>query len=211
MNSKVLTIIGNVGSGKSSAMPVIVETLEAHPIYADDLFQTTDPFAKRYLKDIKRWSFTNELWLTLERSEMLTKELSTNTKDWVVVDSGLLMSWVYTFSHLLVGEMDQDEWRLYERLYDRLLEGIRIDVVVSLRYSMDTLMKRIEKRGRDYELEYYTRDYLGQLEEGMDALEKKLKQSGVSILRIDEDRIEDFVKNVNDTNRLRESIFQLNS
>lgn len=203
--SQYLTIIGNVASGKSTAMPLLIEALQGHPLYADDLFQTLDPFREQYLEDIKRWAFTNELWLTYERSKMI-HEHSTDTEKTIIVDSGLLMSWVYTHSHLLVGNISLEEWNFYEKLYDQFANGYMTNsCVVRLKYSIDTLMNRLKKRGRDYELEYYTREYLEQLEEGLVALEKKLQQLGAKIITIDEEEVADFEANEKD----REKLLQL--
>lgn len=192
---KFLTIIGNVASGKSTAMPILLKELDALPLYADDLFQTLDPFAKPYLQDIKRWAFTNELWLTYERAKLI-KEFGKDNEKLTVVDSGLLMSWVYTYSHLLVENISLDEWEFYETLYDEFANGYLVDsVVVRLEYNLDTLMKRLQKRGRDYELEYYTREYLEQIEQGLVALEKKLAQQGVKVITVHEDEVADFEHN----------------
>lgn len=200
--SQYLTIIGNVASGKSTAMPLLIEALQGHPLYADDLFQTLDPFREQYLEDIKRWAFTNELWLTYERSKMI-HEHSTDTEKTIIVDSGLLMSWVYTHSHLLVGNISLEEWNFYEKLYDQFANGYMTNsCVVRLKYSIDTLMNRLKKRGRDYELEYYTREYLEQLEEGLVALEKKLQQLGAKIIVIDEEEVADFENNPADEKKL---------
>lgn len=199
---KYLTIIGNVASGKSTAMPILLDALDAQPLYADDLFQTVDPFREVYLNDLKRWAFTNELWLTYERAKMINEHGSDSEK-LVIVDSGLLMSWVYTYSHLLVKNISLEEWEFYEKLYDEFANGYIVNsCVIRLKYSMETLMQRLKKRGRDYELEFYTREYLEQLEDGLVALEKKLKQMGIRVLVIDEKQIRDFEKNDDDKNLL---------
>ncbi len=206
--SHLLTITGNIGSGKSSAMPILLEAFDAKPLYADDLFQTTDPFAKPYLQDVKRWAFTNELWLTSQRAQLLKKHLTDNNSDQLtIVDSGLLMSWVYTYSHLLVNNISLDEWEFYTELYDHFSKEVLQDTaVVRLKYSIPTLLKRIQQRGRDYELEYYTQEYLEQIEQGLDALEKKLRMSGVPYLAIEEENIADFVANPQDAKSLVEAV-----
>ena len=193
MKPKMATIIGNVGAGKSSALKMVAECLQAKPVDADNLFQTSDPFAKDFLNDNQRWALANELWLTKERADLLRKELTLEDSEWLVVDSGLLMSWVYTYSHLLVGKMTQDEWDLYEDLFDALTQGIESEIVIWLDYKMSTLLQRIEKRGRDYELEYYSETYLRQLNQGIDALVEKLAKTNTRLIRITEAEVADFV------------------
>ena len=201
----LLTLIGNIGSGKSTALPPLLDALAAKPLYADDLFQTTDPFAKPYLDDTPRWAFTNELWLTHQRAQLLQDHVGTSGKSGqlTIVDSGLLMSWVYTYSHLLVKNITLDEWEFYQTLYDEFSANILQDTaVIRLKYSMETLLERIHKRGRDYELEYYTREYLEQIEQGLEALEKKLVMNGVPLLTIDESEIADFENSAQDQEKL---------
>lgn len=205
--TKTLTIIGNVASGKSTLMPILVKSLPAHAIDADDLFQTSDPFSKPYLADMKRWAFANETWLTLERIKILRAELGKKKSGITVIDSGLLMSWVYTYSHFMVGNITEDEWNLYHALYDELTDGLFQNThVVKLTYSMDTLMERLKKRGRDYELAFYTREYLGQLELGLSALNDKLKEKGVKVIEITEEFALDFENNPAEAIKIRTHI-----
>lgn len=203
MSTQTLTIIGNVASGKSTLMPILTNALGAHAVDADDLFQTSDPFSKPYLADMKRWAFANETWLTMERIKILRTELAKKKQGLTIIDSGLLMSWVYTYSHLLVGNITDDEWALYHGLYDELTDGLFQNThVVKLSYSMDTLMERLKKRGRDYELAFYTREYLGQLELGLSALHEKLKEKNVKVIEIDETFALDFEKNPEEAKKI---------
>ncbi|MEP7166674.1 MAG: deoxynucleoside kinase [Candidatus Woesebacteria bacterium] len=203
MSTQTLTIIGNVASGKSTLMPILVKALKAYPVDADDLFQTSDPFAKPYLADMKRWAFANETWLTMERIKILRGELRKKKQKLTIIDSGLLMSWVYTYSHLLVGNITEDEWSLYHTLYDELTDGLFANThVVKLSYSMDTLMERLKKRGRDYELAFYTREYLGQLELGLSALYEKLLQKNVKVIEVTEEFVSDFENNQDDCSKI---------
>lgn len=190
-----LTIIGNIAAGKSTLMPILTKKFDAEFVDADNLFQTSDPFATPYLADMKRWAFANELWLTYERVKLL-KTAKENQQGLLIIDSGLLMSWVYTYSHLLVGNITEDEWNLYKSMYDVLTQDLFSNThVIRLRYSMDTLMERLKKRGRDYELAFYTREYLAQIELGLSALIEKLEKHHVNIITIDEESIQDFEKN----------------
>lgn len=192
-----LTIVGNIAAGKSTLMPYLSRSLKAKPVDADNLFQTSDPFAKPFLADMRRWAFINELWLTKERAIILRKAIEAEKKKrketLLVIDSGLLISWVYTYSHVLVETMTNEEWELYKHMFDTLTHGLLEDTyVIKLNYNITTLMERLKKRGRDYELAFYTREYLGQIELGLTALEEKLKQDRIQIINIDEEEFPDF-------------------
>jgi deoxyguanosine kinase len=203
MASNIITIIGNVASGKTSAAPLIVEALGADFLDADTLFQTEDPFRELYLQNTKRWALTNELWLTMRRAELLEQAIAMNSGKPLVIDSGLLMSWVYTYSHLTVGNISQDEWELYEKVYNSVTKNLLSELtVIHLNYSMPTLLKRLKHRGRDYELTYYTQDYLTQLEMGLNALIHRLSVDGLRVLEVPETHVNDFVVYSEDKERL---------
>lgn len=187
-----LTLIGNIGSGKSGAAKIISGALQLPFIDADSLFQTTDPFAKGYLEDISRWAFTNEVWLTLNRSKLINR--LAHPDKLTVVDSGLLMSWVFGYSHRLAKRMTPEEWEFFSELYDHFTQDFwSKTLVVWIRCSQETQFARIKKRGRAFELEYYTPEYLDILEKSLEKLEKKLEQAGIPLLTIDEAVIPDFI------------------
>jgi len=184
----MITVIGNIGSGKTTLTPIIAKRLKAKTVMADNLFQTVDPFRELYLKDLKRWALANELWLTLERVILVKKYLRTHKDKKLVVDSGLLMSWAYTHGHYLSGIITKDEWQLYRRLFDRVAIGLfTSSVVVALECSVETLMKRIKKRGRQFELEYYNPVYLRCIDKGLAKLKEKLKRKGIRVVSINEE------------------------
>mgnify|MGYP000731244050 CR=1 FL=1 len=183
----MITVIGNIGSGKTTISPLLAKALRAKHVDADNLFQTIDPFREMYLKDIKRWALANELWLTLERVILVKKYLKANKGRLLVVDSGLLMSWAYTHGHYLAGTMTEAEWQLYRRLFDKIaLDLFASSLVVDLKCSIPTLMKRIKQRGRKFELQYYTKEYLTQVGWGIAKLKEKLRRKKIKVVTLDE-------------------------
>ena len=211
MSHRLLTLIGNIGSGKSSALSIIAPALKAVPLDADNLFQTTDPFAKAYLKNTPRWALTNELWLTVKRYQLLTRHLAQHPQSPTIIDSGILMSWAYTYSHLLVGNISPDEWRLYENICDELaFPAISGSAVIHFDYSIPTLLKRIKSRGREFELKYYTPKYLSQINHGINSLKTKLKPTTTRLITITERDIPDFVNSRSGQKKLLAAVRQIN-
>lgn len=185
--SQMVTVIGNIGSGKTTVTPVIARAIKAKRVDADDLFQTIDPFREMYLKDIKRWALANELWLTLERVILIKKYFRERHDRRLVIDSGLLMSWAYTHGHFLAGTMTPEEWRLYRRLFDKIAINLfTSSLVVYLECPVPTLMKRIKKRGRGFELEYYNQTYLQQIDKGLEKLKQKLRRKKIKVITVAE-------------------------
>ena len=163
----IITIIGNIGAGKTTTLPFVAQALNADIIEADDLFQTLNPFRDRYIADIKRWGLTNELWMAHKRVGLIKNAVEQSQKENIVIDSGLIMSWVYTKSHFLSGQMDTDEWAFFNELFTQWSKFSLKTTLLYLTAPVHVLMKRIQTRGRDYELAMYKKDYLEQLEMGL--------------------------------------------
>jgi deoxyadenosine/deoxycytidine kinase len=185
----MITVIGNIGSGKTTISPIIAKILKAKVVPADNLFQTIDPFRQCYLEDTKRWALANELWLTLERVILVKKYLRQYRDEKLVVDSGLLMSWAYTHGHYLSGMVTKDEWQLYRRLFDKIAISLfTSSIVIALECSTKTLMKRIKTRGRKFELEYYNPIYLDRINKGLEKLKQKLTRKKIRVVTINEEQ-----------------------
>lgn len=163
----IITIIGNIGAGKTTTLPFVAKALDADVIEADDLFQTVNPFRDRYLADIERWGFTNELWMAHKRVALIKSAIEQSSKENIVIDSGLIMSWVYTKSHFITGKMSPDEWAFFNELFTQWSKFSLKTTLLYLTAPVDVLLKRIQQRGRDYELEMYNKEYLEHVEVGL--------------------------------------------
>ncbi len=182
---QIITIVGNIGAGKTTSLPFVATALSADLIAADDLFQTINPFKDAYLSDLKRWAFTNELWMAHKRVNLIKTAIEQSDKDNIVIDSGLIMSWVYTKSHFLAGKMTQDEWNFFNELFTQWSRFSFKTTLLYITAPIDVLMKRIQSRGRDYELKMYKRVYLEQLELGLKDLSTNFAGIFDDIMTID--------------------------
>jgi len=183
---KYITVIGNIGSGKSTLVHLLRKKLHLDVLLADDLFQTKDPFRDKYLKDTKRWALANELWLTKERVQLVNKKRNKKGKN-LLIDSGLIMSWVYTRSHNLKKTITDSEWELYVDLYNRLTKDLMTKTtIIYLDCSVKILLERIHNRGRDYELKYYNAQYLRHIQAGLNEFMRgRKKKDTLSISEIE--------------------------
>jgi deoxyadenosine/deoxycytidine kinase len=209
-STQLVILVGNIASGKTTAMQLLANKLHLTTIDADSLFQTIDPFRENYLQNIKRWALTNELWLTAQRAIIMEKNINKNQSRQLLVDSGLLMSWVYTYSHLLAKNITLAEWELYEQIYTLLTKDILSNCqLIFLDYSIKTLLARIKKRGRDYELQYYSAKYLNQIQNGLQALILMAKKQGLPVLKISENKIGDFENKPTDQIKLIKQVSKI--
>jgi len=149
-----ITLIGPIGSGKTTASQILAEKL-ALPLLDADLYET-NPFLPDYIADTPRWAFTTELFFTLARIKKLQVIKDILQKSSVIVDSGLIMSHqVYTKNHLVSGTMTAGEWEFFTRIIlDYQSELPSPDIVIHLTASPETQLARIKDRGRSFESGY---------------------------------------------------------
>lgn len=204
MKKPFITVVGNVASGKSTIAKFIADNLPARFVPADELFKT-NPFFKDTLSDRKRWSLASDLWFLVKRSELTEKFAKTLRKE-IVQDSGLLMSWAYANSRLRSGYMNKNEMSLYNMLFLKLTNSLpKENLVIYLNLPIPVLLERIKKRGRSFELEFYTPEYLDRVSKSLDDLIKKI-QERTSVLMFNNDNWYDIISSKEDRDGLLKKV-----
>ncbi len=190
----LITIIGNVASGKSTLTSLLSDHLSLEKLEADNLFQTENPLAETFLSDMKRWGFTNEVWMTYHRARLIAENVTRSAGSQIIIDSGLFMNWVYAYSHFAAGILTNHEWELYQEIYEMAENNFSsyAQIVISLQYPLPTLLERISKRGRDYELRQYREEYLIRLAAGVESVESKISASNIPLIIITDKEIQHF-------------------
>ncbi len=185
MRHKEIIIIGNIATGKSSLLELLAKNLPAHPVYADELYKT-NPFFQDALLDRKRWSLTSDLWFLTQRIQMTRAYQRKLSGSSMVVDSGVLMSFVYASSRRSTQTMTEVEWQLYNNLYDVLTADLAApDLVISLNAPVPLLLERIKRRGREFEIKNHSAEYLESLSKGQELLKEHLRSKKIPVLEVD--------------------------
>jgi deoxyadenosine/deoxycytidine kinase len=184
MKSRQVVVIGNIGVGKTTLLSQLKQLPHTDFILADELY-LTNPFFPLSKTDSKRWGFTNDLWFLLKRVELTAAYFAKKHTHNVVIDSGVWMSYVYAQSHHQMGWLSDDEWKLFEELFDHLTASLpKPDRVVFLEAPFETLWERIKQRNRAFEQDGYL-EYLRGLAAGLDGLVAKFAALDLPISRID--------------------------
>jgi deoxyguanosine kinase len=185
--AKLIVIIGNVGSGKTTLTNSLAKALKARIIQADSLYKT-NPFFPLTVKDRKRWSLASDLWFLLGRAKLM-KKINRLKSRYVVVDSGMPMSWIYSHSRIKNCFFSKDEWELYESLSQKINDDLpKIDILIELTGSIDFLMNEIKKRGREYELKYFNREYIASLAYSIKYCVRKYKKEGIKVITVNREK-----------------------
>lgn len=195
MSAKIITIIGNVGSGKTSFIDYLEKQMEINKIDADSLF-LSNPFLEKSLHDrnknssINNWSFICDLWFLKERVKLLGQIKFSNELP-NFIDSGLPMSLAYCYAGFLKGQYSKDQWTMLLDIFEILTKDIKqTDVILHLLPTIEIAQQRIQKRARDYELEFYDKEFLQFLEESLEFVTKYYQNKGVEVRQIDSGKLD---------------------
>ena len=136
-----IAIAGNIGSGKTTLTELLAKHFKWTPIYEQ---MDDNPYIANFYEDMRRWSFNLQVYFLHKRFKY-------------VIDSR------NTFAPNLhaMGLMNTRDFETYKSLFDLMESFIKPpDLLIYLKASVPTLIKQIERRGREYEssirLDYIT-------------------------------------------------------
>ncbi|MFZ2492451.1 MAG: deoxynucleoside kinase [Thermoanaerobaculia bacterium] len=152
-----VAIEGPIGVGKTSLTNLLAKRFRGTRILED----VDNPFLDDFYKDKRGAAFRTELFFLLSRfdqqRQMAQRDLFTEL---ILSDYSFPKSKIFAYLTL-----DDSELMIFNRLYDLLYEQVtRPDLVIYLQASLETLLKRIKKRGRAYE-KAISSSYLQELSE----------------------------------------------
>jgi deoxyadenosine/deoxycytidine kinase len=139
-----VAVEGPIGVGKTSLTNLLAKRFRGTRVLED----VDNPFLDDFYKDKRGAAFRTELFFLLSRFDqqrhMAQRDLFTEL---ILADYTFAKSRIFAYLTL-----DDSELMIYNRLYDLLYEQVpKPDIVIYLQGSLDTLTKRIRKRGRAYE------------------------------------------------------------
>ncbi|NFH80451.1 deoxynucleoside kinase [Clostridium botulinum] len=197
----LITVGAMIGAGKSSLAKIIGEHFGTDVFYesVDDnpilpLFYTASDDEIQQ----KRYPFLLQLWFLNTRFKSIKKALVNDNN---VLDRSIYEDWYFAKVNRDLGRISDLEFNIYEELLDNMLEELdelpkkAPDLMIYLSGRFETILDRIRKRGRGYELDESLVSYYKTLWEGYDAwVNEHYNASEVLIINIDK---YDYVNNEN--------------
>lgn len=158
--SKVfVAVAGNIGSGKSSLTKLLSERFGWTAFFES---VEDNPYLSDFYADMNRWSFQLQVYFLSNRFR--SHKSITEGRNSVVLDRVIYEdAEIFARNLFEIGRMEERDYRNYVSLYGVMTEYLRPpDLLIYLRASVDTLVKQISLRGRDFEQSIH-REYLEQL------------------------------------------------
>ncbi len=153
-----VAIEGVIGVGKTTLATLLAKKWGAH-LKLEVVEE--NPFLAQFYADMRGYAFQTQLFFLLSRHR---QQLELKQYDLFMerVVSDYLFAKDRIFANIT---LDDNELALYKRLADLLERDVpKPDIVVYLQASVDVLMERIRKRGREFERDM-SREYIETLNE----------------------------------------------
>ncbi|HOA21633.1 MAG TPA: deoxynucleoside kinase [Anaerolineaceae bacterium] len=156
---KFIVVAGNIGAGKSTLVQILSERLGFKPFFEP---VNDNPYLEDFYRNMETWSFHSQLYF-LTRRLRIHKQLL-DAEGSVVQDRSVYEdAEVFARNLYLQGDMSTRDYGVYQDLYRILIDLLPPpNLVVYLRTSVDTLLERINTRGRGFEAGI-SRSYLDRL------------------------------------------------
>ncbi len=173
-----IAIEGVIGVGKTTLARLL------QPYYQSELLLEIveeNPFLPRFYEDRARYAFQTQLFFLLSRFRQQRVAVPEALSRGNLI-SDYLLEKDRIFARI---NLDGDEWEMYGRLYEILVDRInRPDLVIYLRAGMDILMGRIATRDRSFE-RTMDRDYLEELRQIYEAFFEEYDRAPLLVINTD--------------------------
>jgi deoxyadenosine/deoxycytidine kinase len=190
-----IAVAGNIGAGKSSLTKLLSAQFGWKPFFES---VADNPYLGDFYADMKRWSFNLQVYFLSNRFQ--SHKAITEGPESVILDRVIYEdAEIFARNLYQIGKMDERDYTNYVELYKVMTEYLRPpDLLVYLRANVDTLVKQISLRGRDFE-QSIPREYLEQLNGHYESWTQNYKLG--PLLTIESDSL-DFVNRKGDLERV---------
>lgn len=147
----MIVLAGVIGAGKSSLTSILAEHLGSQAFYEG---VEENPILPLYYQDMKRYTFLLNVYLLNARLSQINKAVKIPNS---VIDRSIYEDKLFFKMNTDAGTADKTEYDIYSSLVDNMLEDIpntpskKPELLIYIRVPYDVMLKRIKKRGREYE------------------------------------------------------------
>ncbi|WP_421616765.1 deoxynucleoside kinase [Brevibacillus sp. TJ4] len=193
MKSILVTVEGPIGIGKTS---LARELSQAFSLELLEEIVYENPFLGKFYENVAEWSFQLEMFFLCNRYKQLQDIHTDYLRQGISVVSDYNIFKNTIFARRTLSEENLPK---YLKIYDILTEDVpQADLVVYLTASLDTVMRRIAMRDREFERNMdvaYMEQLIADYEAFMEAFEQK--HPDIPVLKFNCDNL-DFVHRAED-------------
>ena len=147
-NKNFIAIAGNIGVGKSTLTKRLAEHLK-WKAYQEPV--TQNPYLEDFYKDMKKWAFHSQMYFMGRRLQdhyNILQEKKSVVQDRTIYEN----SEIFARNLHNRGYINSRDWKVYQQIYKTCEKVLPApDLVIYLKASVEKIMERIAKRGRDFE------------------------------------------------------------
>ncbi|MED2945306.1 deoxynucleoside kinase [Bacillus swezeyi] len=196
-----IAVEGPIGAGKTTLACMLSERLSLSLVKE---IVEENPFLGKFYEDKDEWSFQLEMFFLCNRY----KQLEDTEKKYLHKNAPVISDY-HIYKNVIFAERTLEGKKLekYRKIYQLLTEDLpKPNIIIYIRASMPTLLKRIKKRGRPFE-QQMDELYLEQLIKDYETAIKQIKKDDPSlpIIEINGDQ-EDFVLSEAVFNRIADQV-----
>ena len=203
-----IAIAGNIGAGKTTLTKLLAKHYKWNTHFEDT---EENPYLNDFYDDMQRWSFNLQIYFLNSRLNQIMQIRESNK---TVIQDRTIYEDAYIFAPNLhaMGLMTTRDYENYIDLFDSMMRFVQPpELLIYLRGSIPTLVRQIQKRGRDYE-ESIRLDYLKRLNERYEAWITSYDKGNLLIIDIDNNNFfedsEDLGKIINKIDAELHGLFQ---
>lgn len=186
-----IAIAGNIGAGKTTLTKLLAKKFNWTPQYED---VDRNPYLDDFYDDMQKWAFNLQIYFLGSRFNQV-KEIRESGKD--IIQDRTIHEDAYIFASNLhdMGLLMSRDYENYLSVFHLMNSFVKApDLLIYLKATIPTLVRQINKRGREYE-STISIDYLNKLNEKYEEWVKGYDEG--KLLIIDVDNL-DFVNNPED-------------
>ncbi len=148
----MIVLSGTIGAGKSTLATILSKHLGTEAFYeqVDD-----NPVLPLFYKDPKQYAFLLQIYFLNKRFESIKQAMADDNN---VLDRSIYEDSLFFHMNADMGRATQEEVKVYDELLENMMQELPFaaekkapDLLIHIDISYDTMIKRIQKRGRDYE------------------------------------------------------------
>ncbi|WP_175615097.1 deoxynucleoside kinase [Piscibacillus halophilus] len=192
-----IAVEGPIGVGKTSLSNKIAQHFYFHLLKE---IVEENPFLGKFYDNIEEWSFQTEMFFLCNRY----KQLEDIEKHYLKQDKPVVSDY-HIYKNMIFAKrtLNADQFYKYEQIFHILTNDMpKPNVMIYLHASLDTLLERIRKRGREVEKNIQP-EYLEQLSKDYDQFMNEFEANNpdIPVIRLNGDNL-DFIKHQEDLDHI---------